>query len=105
MIKLHYCAGVIVFEAISDVPAFGRMVDANTVFEAAHGQRKYVWEEAHTAQFTRSRIRDVVVRCLHRDASKRPNAAQILQAVDRLGNSTTTSSKHENTLDAVSNLM
>ena len=98
------CAGVIMFEAIAGVREFSRSANTDAAFNAAHGKRRYPWEETRSRKFARSRVRDLVLQCLERDPSKRPTAAQLLQGVDRLGN-TTLSSAPGDTLEAVSSLL
>ena len=94
------------FEAISGVRAFGIMTRSKDVFESAHGRRKYVWEGTHAPQFARSRVRELVLRCLARDPEERPTAAKLLRAIDRLGNTTTTrTSEHADTEDTMHSLM
>jgi serine/threonine protein kinase len=98
-----WALGVIVYEAITGAPAFGRMANLDTVYAAAHGQAAYAWEAGArggtsgggggsdgAAAFARSRVREAVLRCLHREPARRPTASQVLKAVDRVGSETQT---------------
>ena len=84
-------AGVIVYEAISDAPAFG-FSKRQQAISCALGERAYAWEatEGLNVAFARSRLRSLVLGCLSRSATERPTAAQLLRNIDRL-NSTTQS--------------
>ena len=91
-----FIAGVLVYEAITDASAFSHMPNVESVMAAAHGDAKYKWEleqeqqDRGAAAFGRSRVRDAVLQCLHRDPAQRPSAQKLVRAVDRIGNETMT---------------
>ena len=93
--------GVIVYEAISDAPAFG-FSKREQVNACARRERAYAWEPpfgdslqagnpgANRSAFERSRVRNIVLQCLARNASERPSALQLVAAIDRISNATRT---------------
>lgn len=89
-------AGVIAYEAITDHSAFG-FSKQDQVLACARGERMYIWEQPNSASmsaaakaFERSRISKVVLQCLTRNPSERPNASQLVHAIDRISNATQT---------------
>ena len=84
-----WALGVIVYEALTDDIVFPPFVKRPTdIFAAASGTARYPWELDQDAQFSRYRIRPVVVACLARKAAARPTAVQLLAQLDRLINVT-----------------
>ena len=81
--------GVLAYEAVSGSGA-QRFSGTDEAIERAYGRGSFPWEtpEGMTEQFARSRARHVVLSCLRREPARRPTAAQLLQAIDRLNNAT-----------------
>lgn len=86
-----WALGVIVYEAISGSHAFPRLSGTEPILKCAHGGAKYPWEGDGVAggAFARSRVRELVLRCLSREPDRRPRAPAVLRAIDRISNATT----------------
>ena len=101
-----WALGVVAYEAMSDRGAH-RFVSAEQLTESAYGQRDYIWEtpEGNTEQFMRSRACHIVLQCLRREPARRPTAAQLLQAIDRVSNATLDAPSGSGGVNGLSKLM
>jgi hypothetical protein len=92
-----FALGLLAFEALSGAKVFGsahevatgKALDVTDSIQAcACGKQQYPWErpgaqEKHAC--LRSLLGPVVVQCLHRDASQRPDAKMLCQNIAKLG--------------------
>ena len=84
--------GVMVYETITRAPAFARRgLKLASVFACARGDECYAWERPLGEQppaWRNSRLREVVLLCLARDAAARPSAEELKTNIWRMGSRT-----------------
>lgn len=81
--------GVMAYEALTSSATFRTM---DEVHSCADGSRLYPWERPPGEQleaWRSSKLRRLVTRCLHRDASRRITAEELCTDLSRMGMSTT----------------
>ena len=82
--------GVLCYELVTRVPAFGDAARLSAVFDCAHGAAPYPWERPPHAQpeaWRRSRLRKVAQSCLQRDPAQRMSAERVRAELRRFGSS------------------
>ena len=86
--------GVIAYEMLVGSPTFPAGTHPDIVIDAVMGRVPLPWESATAAELRPlMRLKHVTLQCLHRDESKRPDAQQVLGAMQGIFRAATTTTR------------